>query len=259
MPFEPYDELALVDAEDHDLWHDQPGGPRDPQPGNIGGVQRDDTGEPATSQCACDFAAADPRREAAVDGRRDGPRQSSRDRHSASSSRPARRSTGRTRSRTSRRTRPQTAERRALITTLIDDNGTPAEPGRRLPPGLRRRRHRRQRPARRRRDVDLHVAGRRRRDARRPTAPYANTVTVEARCVTTGVPGCVSGTTVADTAVNRVTGSGRRHPDQEGDQRRRPAAADARRGSRLADRAGPRRRRRRSRGRTACRPPARRR
>src|SRR5262249_14708246 len=32
---------------------------------------------------------------------------------------------------------------------------------------------------------------------------HTNTVTVLARCVTTGVPGCAGGTTVADTAANR--------------------------------------------------------
>ena len=77
-----------------------------------------------------------------------------------------------------------------------------------------------------------------------PDGTVANTVTVQAFCVSTGVPGCVSGTTVADTAVNRVTGSGRRHPDQEGDQRGQPVRADAGRGGRHADRAGARRRRR---------------
>ena len=41
-----------------------------------------------------------------------------------------------------------------------------------------------------------------------PAGTLANTVTVQAQCVTTGVPGCVSGTTVADTAMNRVTGTG---------------------------------------------------
>ena len=41
-----------------------------------------------------------------------------------------------------------------------------------------------------------------------PAGTIANTVTVQARCVTTGVPGCVSGTTVADTAMNRVTSNG---------------------------------------------------
>ncbi len=40
-----------------------------------------------------------------------------------------------------------------------------------------------------------------------PATTVANTVTVQARCVTTGVPGCVSGKTVADTAVNRITGT----------------------------------------------------
>src|SRR4029079_3947734 len=41
-----------------------------------------------------------------------------------------------------------------------------------------------------------------------PDGIHANTATVQARCVTTGVPGCVSGTTVADTAANRVAGTG---------------------------------------------------
>ena len=42
---EPIDELALVEPQD-DLWNEQHGGPRDPQPGNIPGVQRDDVGGP---------------------------------------------------------------------------------------------------------------------------------------------------------------------------------------------------------------------
>ena len=43
--FEPNGELGLVDQDDPD-WNDQHGGPRDPQPGNIGGVKRDTQGAP---------------------------------------------------------------------------------------------------------------------------------------------------------------------------------------------------------------------
>ncbi len=43
---EPDNELALVEPEDGDYWKDQKGGPRDPQPGNIPGTQRDDRGGP---------------------------------------------------------------------------------------------------------------------------------------------------------------------------------------------------------------------
>jgi Ca2+-binding RTX toxin-like protein len=54
-PFEPFDEIALVEPQDGQLYHDQTGGPRDPQPGNIGGVQRDDVGGP-NLDCRCDFS-----------------------------------------------------------------------------------------------------------------------------------------------------------------------------------------------------------
>ena len=56
--FEPNGELGLVDQDDPD-WNDQHGGPRDPQPGNIGGVQRDTQGGPEDManppDCGCDF------------------------------------------------------------------------------------------------------------------------------------------------------------------------------------------------------------
>ncbi|NEQ36297.1 MAG: hypothetical protein F6K40_08385 [Okeania sp. SIO3I5] len=42
---EPYGELGLVTQKD-DLWGEQQGAPRDPQPGNIPGVQRDTQGSP---------------------------------------------------------------------------------------------------------------------------------------------------------------------------------------------------------------------
>ncbi|MEB3339666.1 hypothetical protein [Okeania sp.] len=42
---EPYGELGLVTQKD-DLWGEQQGSPRDPQPGNIPGVQRDTQGSP---------------------------------------------------------------------------------------------------------------------------------------------------------------------------------------------------------------------
>ena len=45
---EPYDEVAVVEPGD-DLWGDQHGGPRDPQPGNLPGVMRDDVGGPELS------------------------------------------------------------------------------------------------------------------------------------------------------------------------------------------------------------------
>ena len=50
---EPYDEIALVEPEDRPLYQDQTGGPRDPQPGNIGGVQRDEVGG-KNLHCSCD-------------------------------------------------------------------------------------------------------------------------------------------------------------------------------------------------------------
>jgi Ca2+-binding RTX toxin-like protein len=43
---EPYGELGLVTSADSGLWQDQKGNPRDPQPGNIPGVQMDDRGTP---------------------------------------------------------------------------------------------------------------------------------------------------------------------------------------------------------------------
>ena len=55
--FEPNGELGLVDQDDPD-WNDQHGGPRDPQPGNIGGVKRDTQGAPEDManppDCGCD-------------------------------------------------------------------------------------------------------------------------------------------------------------------------------------------------------------
>ena len=57
----------------------------------------------------------------------------------------------------------------------------------------------------------LHVGCRQGAMNTAPDGTVANTVTVQARCVAVnGVPGCVSGTTVADTAVNRVAGTGDR-------------------------------------------------
>src|SRR3954452_13755831 len=52
-PFEPCDEIALVEPKDKPLYQDQTGGPRDPQPGNIGGVQRDPVGG-KNLHCPCD-------------------------------------------------------------------------------------------------------------------------------------------------------------------------------------------------------------
>jgi Ca2+-binding RTX toxin-like protein len=43
---EPYGELGLVTSADSGIWQDQKGSPRDPQPGNIPGVQMDDRGTP---------------------------------------------------------------------------------------------------------------------------------------------------------------------------------------------------------------------
>ncbi|MDM8557941.1 LEPR-XLL domain-containing protein [Candidatus Parabeggiatoa sp. HSG14] len=43
---EPYGELGLVSSADSGIWQDQKGSPRDPQPGNIPGVQMDDRGTP---------------------------------------------------------------------------------------------------------------------------------------------------------------------------------------------------------------------
>ena len=55
--FEPDGELGLVDQDDAD-WNAQHGGPRDPQPGNIGGVQRDTQGGKEDManppDCGCD-------------------------------------------------------------------------------------------------------------------------------------------------------------------------------------------------------------
>ena len=50
---EPFDEEALVEPSDGQLWQDQHGGPRDPQPGNLPGGGRDDVGEP-NLHCPCD-------------------------------------------------------------------------------------------------------------------------------------------------------------------------------------------------------------
>ena len=56
---EPNGELGLVDQDDPD-WNEQHGAPRDPQPGNIGGVQRDtqggkeDMANPPDCGCDCD-------------------------------------------------------------------------------------------------------------------------------------------------------------------------------------------------------------
>ena len=101
--FSPFDETALVTPDDGQLWLDQHGGPRDPQPGNIGGVN-ETTPAPATS-----LAAARSRRRStsrSSSGRLTARSRASRQRQarSASSSRPASASGGRTRSRTSRRT-----------------------------------------------------------------------------------------------------------------------------------------------------------
>jgi hypothetical protein len=52
-PPEPYDEIALVEPADRPLYQDQTGGPRDPQPGNIGGVQRDEVGG-KNLHCPCE-------------------------------------------------------------------------------------------------------------------------------------------------------------------------------------------------------------
>src|SRR5829696_2717915 len=55
-PGEPFDEEALVEPSDGQLWQDQHGGPRDPQPGNLPGGGRDDVGEP-NLHCPCDGQA----------------------------------------------------------------------------------------------------------------------------------------------------------------------------------------------------------
>jgi Ca2+-binding RTX toxin-like protein len=52
-PSEPFDEIALVEPGDGPLYQDQTGGPRDPQPGNIGGVQRDPVGG-KNLHCPCE-------------------------------------------------------------------------------------------------------------------------------------------------------------------------------------------------------------
>ena len=54
-PSEPYNEIGLTDPLDP-LYLEQSGFPRDPQPGNIGGVLRDDRGGP-NLDCGCDFVA----------------------------------------------------------------------------------------------------------------------------------------------------------------------------------------------------------
>jgi hypothetical protein len=51
-PSEPYDEIALVEPKDKE-YNDQTGGPRDPQPGHIAGVQRDPVGG-KNLHCPCD-------------------------------------------------------------------------------------------------------------------------------------------------------------------------------------------------------------
>ena len=55
-PGEPFDEEALVEPSDGQLWQDQHGGPRDPQPGNLPGGGRDDVGEP-NLHCPCEGVA----------------------------------------------------------------------------------------------------------------------------------------------------------------------------------------------------------
>src|SRR5438045_4144434 len=52
--FEPFDEIGLTEPSDGAVYHDQTGGPRDPQPGNIGGSSRDPVGG-KNLHCACDF------------------------------------------------------------------------------------------------------------------------------------------------------------------------------------------------------------
>ncbi|MFL6036034.1 MAG: calcium-binding protein, partial [Gaiellaceae bacterium] len=207
VPFSPYDELALVTPKDHDLWLANHGGPRDPQPGNIGGVHRDDTGTGNLS-CACDFAPAVhiAKLLSTVDG-------TVQERSAEAGTIGIVVPTGKAIFWTYRVTNvsqnpTQTVNAALVVTSLIDDNGTPANAADDFRPrfvggdtngnGLL--------------DVgevwiftSQGVAG---AMSTAPAGTVANTATVQARCVTTGVPGCVSGTTVADTAVNRVTGSG---------------------------------------------------
>ncbi len=205
-PFTPYDETALVTPQDHGLWQDNHGGPRDPQPGNIGGVKRDDTGT-GNLACACDFtpeihitkllwtpgATVGQSAEAGTLG----------------IVVPVGTPIYWTYEVTNVSQNPtQTVNAALAITSLLDDNGTPSNPADDF------------RPVYLRGDTNGNglldigevwvftsqaVAG---ATSTAPDGTLANTATVQARCVSTGVPGCVSGTTVADTATNRVTGTG---------------------------------------------------
>ena len=51
-PSEPFDEVSIVEPADGQLWNDQHGGPRDPQPGNVPGSQADSSGGPEL-HCPC--------------------------------------------------------------------------------------------------------------------------------------------------------------------------------------------------------------
>ena len=116
--------------------------------------------------------AGDPHHEAAVDGRRHGSRAvRPRPARSASSSRPARAICWTYEVTNVSQNPTQTVERRPRDHVADRRQRHAGEPGRRLPPGLRRRRHERQRPARRRRDRGIFtsqgVAGRDEHGARR--------------------------------------------------------------------------------------------
>ena len=203
----PFDETALVTPADGQLWQDQHGAPRDPQPGNIGGVKRDDTGSGNLS-CACSFSPAVHITKLlwSADGSIKG---ESAEAGTLGIVIPSGIGIWWTYEVTNVSQNPERIANPGLvITTLVDDNGTPSNPADDFHP--------------------VYVSG----DANgngvldigetwiftskgvpgatavAPSTTLANTATVQARCVTTGVPGCVAGTTVADTAMNRVTGNG---------------------------------------------------
>ena len=215
-PSEPFDELALVEPDDGDLYRDQTGGPRDPQPGTIGGVQRDEVGG-KNLHCPCDVIAARPHLEVPLDDRRRARACQRRVRH---------------------RPRDRARHRRLLDLRGHERVGRQHdEPGR---PAADHADHRR-----------LRLAGERRGRLRaRPTCRATATAT---GCSTSARPGSSprrasstynvrpglytnTVTVEADRRERRQHRGHRREParrqrdrdrHQEGDQRRRPAAADA--------------------------------
>ena len=190
-PFTPYDELALVDAAGSRPLAGPTTAARATRSRATSAASSATTSGGEQPLVPVRLHAGHPHHEAAC-GRSTAPshgpdRRGRHARHRAS--RPARRSAGRY------EVTNVSQNPTLTIDAGLDDHVAhrrqrhAGRPDRRLPPGLRQRRHQRQRHARHRRDwlfTSQGVAGATR------TAPdgiHANTVTVQARCVTTGVPG----------------------------------------------------------------------